>query len=193
MRAIVPKPSYSVLPKTGQTTSYQTYDDGYYQMGNPITPRFTDNGLTITDNATGLMWEQKTNDGSVHDMNNTYTWFDAFDAFLYGPPGLNNTNFAGHNDWRIPNVNELQSIYQQDEWPPPFIYPIFTGQPSSVEYGPKYWSSTTWPVDTTQALYVCFGISGDSQAYWPKDSISGDLPATRYFVRAVRGGSGGLH
>jgi hypothetical protein len=45
------------LPKTGQTTSYADYDDGYYKVGNPVDPRFTDNGDgTISDNATGLMW-----------------------------------------------------------------------------------------------------------------------------------------
>lgn len=46
----------SVL-KTGQTTSYADYDDGYYQKGNAVSPRFTDNGDgTVTDMATNLMW-----------------------------------------------------------------------------------------------------------------------------------------
>ena len=45
------------LPKTGQTTSYVDYDDGYYQKGSPISPRFVDNGDgTITDRVTNLMW-----------------------------------------------------------------------------------------------------------------------------------------
>jgi hypothetical protein len=46
-----------ILPKTGQTTSYADYDDGYYETGNPVSPRFVDNGDgTISDKATGLMW-----------------------------------------------------------------------------------------------------------------------------------------
>lgn len=45
------------LPKTGQTSSWQDYDDGYYEKGNSTSPRFTDNGDgTVTDNATHLMW-----------------------------------------------------------------------------------------------------------------------------------------
>ncbi len=37
--------------------------------------RFTDNGDgTVTDALTGLAWEKKTNDGSVHDQGNRYTW-----------------------------------------------------------------------------------------------------------------------
>jgi len=45
------------LPKTGQTTSYVDYDDGYYQKGSPISPRLVDNGDgTITDRVTNLMW-----------------------------------------------------------------------------------------------------------------------------------------
>jgi hypothetical protein len=31
-------------------------------------------GGTATGYDTGLQWEQKTDDGSVHDKDNTYTW-----------------------------------------------------------------------------------------------------------------------
>jgi len=49
--------SKSLLPKTGQTTSYADYDDGYFEKGSPISPRFVDNGDgTISDRVTGLMW-----------------------------------------------------------------------------------------------------------------------------------------
>lgn len=48
------------LPKTGQTVSYQTGDDGTYQSGYPITgtgPRWVDNGDgTITDTMARLMY-----------------------------------------------------------------------------------------------------------------------------------------
>ncbi|HXQ21453.1 MAG TPA: hypothetical protein VN812_07255, partial [Candidatus Acidoferrales bacterium] len=37
--------------------------------------RYVDNGDgTVSDLNTGLMWEKKTNDGSVHDESNVYTW-----------------------------------------------------------------------------------------------------------------------
>jgi hypothetical protein len=50
-------PAAAQLPKTGQTIEYQAGDDGTYQAGNAISPRFIDNGDgTKSDMATGLMW-----------------------------------------------------------------------------------------------------------------------------------------
>jgi hypothetical protein len=41
----------------------------------PCTPSFTDNGNgTITDNCTGLIWEKKSDDGTLHDWNFAYQW-----------------------------------------------------------------------------------------------------------------------
>jgi hypothetical protein len=53
------------------------------------------------------MWEKQSSDGSLHDMANTYTWDQAFSAHA---ATLNTMNFAGYNDWRVPNVKELESI-----------------------------------------------------------------------------------
>ncbi len=93
-------------------------------------PRFVDNGDgTVTDNETGLMWEQKT--GAVgksgecpgaatcndpHDVNNLYTWSEFQGRFDGGVAreflaALNDTAeegadcFAGHCDWRLPTSN----------------------------------------------------------------------------------------
>jgi hypothetical protein len=77
----------------------------------PIPSRFVDNGDgTITDTQTGLMWEKKSYDGSIHDVTNYYTWsstvggtamdgtvFTVFLAGLNTPPC-----FAGYCDWRLP-------------------------------------------------------------------------------------------
>ena len=52
------KGKYSPVPKTGQTTSYGTREDGALQKGVAWpTPRFTDNNNgTVTDKLTGLIW-----------------------------------------------------------------------------------------------------------------------------------------
>ena len=46
-----------ILPKTGQVTSYKTGDDGAYQWGSKVSPRFVDTANnTILDYGTGLEW-----------------------------------------------------------------------------------------------------------------------------------------
>ena len=56
-------------------------------------------GGTVTDQATGLIWQQA---GSDHPM----TWHEAHDYV----ERLNQTRFAGHAGWRLPTVNELMSL-----------------------------------------------------------------------------------
>jgi hypothetical protein len=68
---------------------------------------YTDNlDGTITDNSTGLMWESLSDDGSIHDVHTTHVWSAAFDKITQ----LNAAAFAGHSDWRVPNLNELRSL-----------------------------------------------------------------------------------
>src|SRR5436309_12162449 len=104
------------LLATGQTTCWDsngnvipcagTGQDGELRKGAPLA--YVDNGDgTVTDVNTGLMWEKLSHDGSVHDDHNTYTWANAISGHV---ATLNSTNFAGHNDWRLPDVRELQAI-----------------------------------------------------------------------------------
>ena len=77
-------------------------------------PRFIDNGDgTVSDTTTGLMWEKKTTDGSLHDVNMVFSWstgtnnFDgsaktAFIDKLNDVAGSGAHCFAGYCDWRLP-------------------------------------------------------------------------------------------
>lgn len=114
--------------------------------------RFVGNGMTVTDNLTGLQWETKKNLDSVqnpgdpHDADNEYTWSvsppaatgSVFTSFL---PELNSGGcFAGQCDWRLPTLYELQTILLAP--PPcgtsPCIDPVFG--PTDAK---GYWSATT--------------------------------------------------
>jgi len=137
--------------KTGQTTSFQAGDDGELQLGTARS--YTDNGDgTITDNATGLMWEKLTNDGTIHDKDNFYTWANAFAVKI---ADLNAANFAGHNDWRLPNINELQTLVNYGTINPA-IDPAFNNGVDSFTRSSFYWSSTTFALFPFNAWIVSF-------------------------------------
>ena len=176
---------------TGQTTCYDssgtpiacagTGQDGELQKG--TAHHYLDNGDgTITDTKTGLMWEKKSDDGTLHDKDGFYTWDNAFSVFV---AGLNSANFAGHNDWRLPNINELQSLADYSTAFPALNAVFNTGcAPSctvltcSCDAAFYYWSSTSFAIPA---------------GAWIFDSGSGlvsfDDKTGSNYVRAVRGGS----
>jgi hypothetical protein len=159
--------------------------DGELQKG--LARSYTDNGDgTITDNRTGLMWEKKddNNAGGIHDWNNTYTWANAF-VFV---AALNTEPcFAGHCDWRVPNINELQSLADYGKFDPGIddtfntsCAPGCTVTTCSCTQWSPYWSSTGYlpPGFTNNLLFVDFHAGG----------IDHTTSGNNLYVRAVRGG-----
>ena len=169
------------LPATGQTTIYAAGDDGDIQAGAALS--YTDNGDgTITDNNTGLMWEKKDDAGGDHDLDAIYLWADAL-AFI---DTLNNNMFAGYDDWRLPNANELPSILNHENFLPAVsaefnmgCVPGCTVLDCSCTISESfYWSSTTLVTAPGLALGVLFNVPFV-------------LPLSKFnpfHVRAVRGG-----
>jgi hypothetical protein len=145
----------------------------------------TDNGDgTVTDNQTGLTWEKKSDDGSIHDKDDRYSWSDAFGVFI---AGLNTASFAGHNDWRLPNRYELESVFDLAGGNPAVGTSFDNGcAPACVvaacsctEPDTEYWSSTT-VAPTPAFAWVVFsngGVNFDHEVF------------STASVRAVRGGS----
>jgi hypothetical protein len=164
---------------------------------------FIDNGDgTITDRATGLMWTKA-------DSGRTMDWKEALKY-------AENLNHAGYEDWRLPNVKELQSIVDYSRAPDApavsargaAIDPIFdlTAEES------WFWTSTTH-IENNFGYYVCFGqgfsamvrngkqinahgagaVRSDPKAGDPSDWPNGLGPQSDEvriynYVRCVRGG-----
>lgn len=107
------------LPGTGQSITYAPGDDGDVLAGGPLSYTVNGNG-TITDDRTGLTWETKT-EANVADQ---YIWEEALEYVAALNAMNGGAGFAGHNDWRLPNVKELLSIVDYGR-SGPLIDPIF--------------------------------------------------------------------
>ena len=70
---ICPQPE---LPFYGQDGNYSINPRSYTKLGaaGATLPDAATPWLVIKDNVTGLTWENKTDDGSIHDKDNKYTW-----------------------------------------------------------------------------------------------------------------------
>ncbi|MCB2200460.1 DUF1566 domain-containing protein [bacterium] len=132
---------------------YARYVRGNPEYGNND---YTNNGEgTITDAATGLMWSAASSDDGLN-------WQEA----LAWVQQMNGEVYLGYNDWRLPNIKELQSIADYSRAPgitnSPAIDPLFEVPEIEDNEYPFYWSNTTHidgPADIQYrgAAYISFG------------------------------------
>ncbi len=148
------------------------------------------NDGTISDLATGLMWQQNDNGSGI----------DWEDALAYAKT-QNNANYLGHNDWRLPNAKELQSLVDYKRSPyatntanvGPAINTLFSctsilNDGGKADY-PYYWTSTSamsmangsYP----SAWYVAFGQAEDGNG----ENLHG-AGAVRFDSKTVGTGAG---
>ena len=124
-------------------------------------PFTTNSDGTVTDSATGLVWQQG-------EAGQIPTWEGALNY-------CENLPLAGKTDWRLPNIRELESIVDDTKEGTQIDTSVFPGaQPVS------YWSSTTYASDPTWAWLEPFFSNGWPQYRYPKSEL--------LFVRCVRGG-----
>jgi len=148
------------------------------------------NNGTISDLATGLMWQQ-TDNASGMDWEHALAYAQTQNA----------ANYLGHNDWRLPNSKELQSIVDYTRSPyatnpanvGPAINALFsctaiTNDGGKADY-PYYWTSTSamsmangsYP----SAWYVAVGQAEDGNG----ENLHG-AGAVRFDAKVVGTGEG---
>ncbi len=129
---------------------------------------FTDNGDTVLDQASGLIWQKQTADTTG---NGSITWHDGVnwqEALAY----CEGLILAGQSDWRLPNIRELSSLVDRSTHSPA-IDPVFM-----CESG-NYWSATTRYDQSVYAIEIDFQYGEDDSYYKSYDAN---------YVRCVRGG-----
>jgi hypothetical protein len=182
------------VPRTGQTgcwdesgnaifcsNSLAYGQDGKMQTGTQWpNPRFTTtDGLTaitpadvtstiVLDKLTGLEWLRDGSTPTFNGSNTTCTggvktWQTAVDYVKC----LNYNSYLGHNDWRLPNINEMMSMSNsQQASSATWLNTLGFSGINAV-----YWSSTTFAGDVSNALNV--DLSNGHAGFAPKTPTTG--------------------
>ncbi len=111
---------------------------------------------TVSDTRTGLMWQQS-DDGQERTYSEALSYCRAL-------------RLAGHSDWRLPSLRELQST-------------VVAGMPANVDRRfvnakrERYWTRTEFQGQPDIAYTVDFADGGETSYF----------KVYKYYVRAVRG------
>lgn len=170
-------PGIISLPQTGQITCTNTAgdvitcantgQDGDYKTGQAWpTPRFTvdDTNNCILDNLTGLTWARA-------PENLKYNWENALKT-------SNELTLCGFDDWRLPNINELNSLVNSEPMAPATPANWLNDQGFTGMQNSDYWSSTNDVLSGTTA-YLVDMFSGN---------VSINVKSAGFYVLSVRGG-----
>ena len=191
-------------PKTGQTFSYSSGDDGALQKGVAWpNPRFIRLVSAVEDNGggggvadNGICDGQEMCDGTVKDQLTGLIWLANADCFgkqtlvdalasanslASGQCGLNDGSRSG--DWRLPNINELRSLIFYGCFRPALPDRSGTGC-FSADRDPVFSSvSVLYQTSTHHSgsfRWLMYGSDGRSIP------AMGDGPASSWFVKGGR-------
>jgi len=130
------------------------------------TPSYTDNGDgTVTDNVTGLMWQQTPDSGH-------FSWPQAVET-------CEALELAGYDDWRIPSTKELFSISNFSQgWPYLDTTYFDLADSSDVNKDEQYWSSN---------YYAGVTVEGGADAAFGVNHVTGHIKAYPALVTGPMG------
>ena len=126
---------------------------------------------TVVHKPTGLMWMrcslgQNWDDKTCSGTASTYAWAAALQA-------ADRQTFAGYNDWRLPNKNELESILEEQCVTPAINETMFPATPPVY-----FWTSSPFVGLANGAWSIDFGYG----------SVNATVKTGQLNVRLVRGG-----
>ena len=106
--------------------------------GDSINQNLTDNGDgTVSDDTSGLMW-QKVDDDIYQNWEEALTYCE-------------NSVLAGYADWRLPDIKEIKSLVDNNEFGPAINTTYFPTVTNAY-----YWSSSTYPSIVSRAYHISF-------------------------------------
>ncbi len=121
--------------KPVKITTPQPLQTGYHKLDadGRVLPDDATEWACVQDQATGLVWEVKTDDNSIQDRDNFFTWYNPAKEYNFGDPGerdggrckgkadcdtlaytqvINQKRLCGYADWRLPVKDELLSLVE---------------------------------------------------------------------------------
>jgi len=168
------------IPDSGQQMSLTTVsgEDSDYTINHSHYIKLDETGQALSDSATqwvmvhdeitGLTWEVKTNDLSIHNYGITYIW-SKLSEFI---DTLNVDEFGGYSDWRIPDIAELSSLLK-----------LTPNNHMDQQFFPHYNPSLYWTSVLSQLSpnYMAWAVNFENA------NIESLFKTSPYHVRAVRG------
>ena len=180
---------------TGPVTKKETRlaqpisESGYLKLGSDgrILSDNAPEWACVQDRATGLIWEIKTDDNSLQDKDNFFSWYDPAAERNHGEAGkrdggrckgkadcdtqayvqaFNQQQLCGFNDWRLPSREEMLTLIDSSKGSRASI---------NVDYFPQtvaswYWTASSNPDKPEHAWFVLFrnGIALNAPKQQPK-------------------------
>lgn len=166
--------------------------DAEIRAGVNITPRFVIENGVVSDQATGLNWLRKADCAGI-----TASWSDALayvielnaDGNMAGSDCADSSAKGGSHqaDWRLPNIKELQTLFDYGFHGSPFL-PDTAGSGQWSEGNPftgiktdfAYWSSTSYGIVLDDALRANFD---DGSTDWTSKAALQHVWAVRNSTR----------